>query len=102
MRLSRDELIKEVESVQKILSALRARRRILQEQAAQYGTIAPPQILIEIEDLIKRIEEVSEEVNSLEIQAVEEQLPLNETEYRLELARTWNTLGGYPSIEGFA
>src|SRR5437868_792466 len=102
MRPSKDEIAKELESITKILGALRARRRVLREQAAQYGNMAPPHILTELEGIAEQIRSVEEESERLEIQSVEDQLSLSETEYRLELAHAWNTSQGYPKVEGFA
>jgi hypothetical protein len=102
MRWSKEEVAKELEGVTKVLGFLRARRRVLREQAAQYGNMAPPHILTELQDITEQIRSVEEEAERLEIQSVEDQLSLNETEYRLELARAWNTPEGYPEVEGFA
>jgi hypothetical protein len=102
MRQSKEEVTKELESVTKILGVLRARQRILREQTAQYGNMAPPHILTELEGITEQIRNTEEESEQLEIQSVEDQLPLNEIEYRLELARAWNTPEGYPKVEGFA
>lgn len=102
MEQNKDEILKELESVNKVLGHLHARRRILREQAAHHGNMVPPHILTEIEDITIQIARTQEEAKHLEIQAVEERLSLNESEYLLELTRVWNTSEGYPNTEGFA
>lgn len=97
MSRTKQEIVQELAHQQRLLLALRERRRALELQFTQQAT-APTQLLSELDALTGRIRVYEEEIGRLETLAAEDRLPLAETEYCVLLAEAWNTPQGNPTV----
>lgn len=102
MKISKQEIEEELDHKRQIVVALIRRRRPLELQAAQKGLSVPPEILTEISMLSDQIRTQEEEISRLETLAAEGQLSIVEAEYRVMVARTWDTSRGKPTLAGSA
>jgi len=98
MKLYKQEIEEEIKHKRQIISALRCRCRPLELQAAQKGLSAPPEILTEIITLNDQMNTQEQEISELEIMAVEGELPIIESKYKIMVARAWDNLRGKPTI----
>jgi hypothetical protein len=100
MEPTKEELQRKFDHLADILKLLSERRYILERQAAQQGLQAPPQILMEIQDIAEQIRVREQELVQLKTHLVEDAAPLAEVEYRVLLAETWGTQKFQPSLLG--
>ncbi|MEM8533283.1 MAG: hypothetical protein AAGF95_20760, partial [Chloroflexota bacterium] len=100
MRQTKQEIEKQLQHKRELITILSARQRPLELQAAQKGINTPPEILTEISTLTDQIRAQEEEIARLESLAAEGQISLAEAEFRVMLAKTWDTLSGRPTIVG--
>ena len=100
MKITKQEVEEELNHRKQILSALVRRRRPLELQEAQKGLNTPPEVSTEISSLAEQIRKQEEEIARLQTLAAEGQLSIVEVEFRVMVAKTWNTPNGRPSLAG--
>lgn len=102
MGFSRQEIAEEMEHKRQILHALIRRRRPLELQVAQRGLSTPPEIFTEISTLSEQIRIQEDEMARLETLAAEGQISIVEAEYKVMVAKAWDTQRGKPTLTGAA
>ncbi|MBD1875070.1 hypothetical protein H6F75_16415 [Nodosilinea sp. FACHB-131] len=102
MGFSRQEIEEELEHKRQILRALIRRRRPLELQVAQRGLSTPPEIFTEISTLSEQIHIQEDEMARLETLAAEGQISIVEAEYKVMVAKAWDTQRGKPTLTGSA
>jgi hypothetical protein len=98
----KDEITEELAHHKEMLRLYRRRLRELERKKAQYGINTPPEVNTEIIDLTDSIERHEGEVARLQTEAVVDELPLAEAEYRAILAEVWDTPQARPTVSGEA
>lgn len=88
-RMDKTEIEAELNHQRDIFKRLRETYRTLEKQEASFGLSAPPHIVSEMSRIAERIQQVTQRIDQLEIQSVEEGDSLAEAEYRVIAARTW-------------
>lgn len=102
MRLSKQEIEEQLVHKRAIVRALITRQRPLELQAAQKGINTPAEVMTEISALTEQIRAQEEEMTRLETIAAESHLSLIEAEYRVMLAKAWDTARGRPTLASLA
>ncbi len=70
------------------MQALNERRRVLDLQAAQFGSLIPPHIVTELVSLTEQIQARENEIASLKSLSAADQVPVEEIEYQAMLAES--------------
>jgi hypothetical protein len=99
-RIDKKEIDEELSHQRDILKRLRDNYRTLEKQEVSFGLSVPPHVVSEMSRLTERIQQITERIEHLEIQSVEEDYSLAEAEYRVMVARAWE--GGQLSALGGA
>ena len=92
--MSKEEIPKELAHQQQAVQALNERRRVLDLQAVQFGSLAPPHIVTELASLTEQIQAREDEIATLKSHAAADQEPVEEIEYRAMLAEEWDRSAG--------
>jgi hypothetical protein len=90
MQLSKEEIPREIAHQQQAVQALNERRRVLDLQAAQFGSLTPPHIVTELASLTEQIQARESEIASLKSLSAADQVPVEEIEYYAMLAEEWD------------
>src|SRR5262249_49748550 len=85
----------ELAGLQDILNELRKRRYYLMLNEARQGHSTPPEILMEIETLDGRIDNLVTEITRVSTEMAQDRFSLAEAEYRESLARVWGSPDGH-------
>jgi hypothetical protein len=94
MQLSKEEIPREIAHQQQAVQALNDRRRVLDLQAVQFGSLTPPHIVTELASLTEQIQARESEIADLKSQSAVDQIPVEEVEYHAILAEEWDKSGG--------
>lgn len=100
MLTSKQEIVDALNHEEEMLKLRRKNLRKLELQDATYGLETPVHITNQMELLVSQIRRHEEEINRLQTLSVEDQIPVNEAEYRVILAKSWNTPLGQPTYTG--
>jgi len=102
MRRSKEEIDEDLAALQRVTRAERRRRNELRNRAALQGFSADAAIAIELEDIERRLQAYDTEYATLETLAAEADQPQAEVQYRIAVAKAWNTPEGRPTVVGAA
>src|SRR5215470_13107588 len=94
MQLPKEEIPREISHQQQAVLALNERRRVLDLQAAQFGSLTPPHIVTELASLTEQIQARESEIANLKSQSAADQIPVEEVEYHAMLAEEWDKSPG--------
>jgi len=94
MQLSKEEIPREISHQQQAVQALNERRRVLDLQAAQFGSLTPPHVVTELASLTEQIQAREIEIANLKSQSAVDQIPVEEVEFHAMLAEEWDMSTG--------
>src|SRR5262245_10578601 len=100
--MEKGELEEQLSHQRKMVRALRQRLQQRELQDAQFGINAPPEVKSEMLELAERLRNHETEIVRLQTLAVQEQLSINEVEFRALLADAWDTPKGRPTVPSIA
>ena len=98
--MTKEEIEQEMKHKQDMLHVLRQNRRIREIQEAKLGINVPPEIINDIHELTGRIQSYEIELSRLQSLAAEDQIPLEQVEYRAVLAEVWGATNGKATVAG--